>query len=37
MLEVSITKTLNNFTLNSSFTSDNGILGILVLLAAGKV
>lgn len=36
MLEVAITKTLNDFTLNSNFTSDNGILSILGPSGCGK-
>jgi len=36
MLEVAITKTLNDFTLNSNFTSDNEILSILGPSGCGK-
>ncbi|RNC29422.1 MAG: Fe(3+) ions import ATP-binding protein FbpC [Candidatus Dichloromethanomonas elyunquensis] len=36
MLEVSIEKTLGNFTLQSSFTSGNGVLGILGSSGCGK-
>lgn len=36
MLEVAITKKLNDFTLNSNFISDNGILSILGPSGCGK-